>query len=45
MDFDIGSHRGSEAELVFIIGYQTFASKFTKAFSLAPQGFSEEHAA
>jgi alkylhydroperoxidase family enzyme len=27
-------------ELVFIIGYQVFASKFAKAFSVAPQGFS-----
>ena|SRR5438876_687008 len=27
-------------ELVFIIGYQTFASKFAKAFRLAPQGFA-----
>jgi alkylhydroperoxidase family enzyme len=27
-------------ELTFIIGYQTFASKFAKAFSLAPQGFA-----
>jgi alkylhydroperoxidase family enzyme len=27
-------------ELTFIIGYQAFASKFAKAFSLAPQGFS-----
>lgn len=27
-------------ELVFIIGYQTFASKFAKAFQLPPQGFS-----
>jgi alkylhydroperoxidase family enzyme len=27
-------------ELAFIIGYQTFASKFAKSFSLAPQGFS-----
>jgi 4-carboxymuconolactone decarboxylase len=26
-------------ELAFIIGYQTFASKFAKAFRLAPQGF------
>ena len=33
----------SEAEIVeltFIVGYQTFASKFAKAFQLAPQGFS-----
>ena len=28
-------------ELTFIIGYQTFASKFAKAWRLAPQGFSE----
>jgi len=28
-------------ELVFAIGYQTFASKFAKAFRLTPQGFSE----
>ena len=28
-------------ELTFIIGYQTFASKFAKAFQLAPQGFSQ----
>lgn len=28
-------------ELTFIIGYQTFASKFAKAFKLAPQGFSQ----
>lgn len=27
-------------ELTFIIGYQTFASKFAKALRLAPQGFS-----
>jgi alkylhydroperoxidase family enzyme len=27
-------------ELTFIVGYQTFASKFAKAFGLAPQGFS-----
>ena len=27
-------------ELTFIIGYQSFASKFAKAFRLAPQGFS-----
>lgn len=33
----------SEAEVVelaFIIGYQTFASKFAKAFRLTPQGFA-----
>lgn len=28
-------------ELSFIIGYQTFASKFSKAFRLAPQGFAQ----
>ncbi len=27
-------------ELVFAVGYQTFASKFAKAFQIAPQGFS-----
>ncbi len=27
-------------EIVFVVGYQTFASKFAKAFALAPQGFS-----
>jgi alkylhydroperoxidase family enzyme len=27
-------------ELVFVIGYQIFASKFAKAFRLEPQGFS-----
>ena len=27
-------------ELVFVVGYQVFASKFAKAFALAPQGFS-----
>jgi alkylhydroperoxidase family enzyme len=33
----------SEAEVVeltFIVGYQTFASKFAKAFRLTPQGFT-----
>ncbi len=30
-------------ELTFIIGYQTFASKFAKAFRLEPQGFSPLH--
>lgn len=33
----------SEAEVVeltFIVGYQTFASKFAKALRLEPQGFS-----
>jgi alkylhydroperoxidase family enzyme len=33
----------SEADvvgLVFVIGYQVFASKFAKAFRLPPQGFS-----
>ncbi len=28
-------------ELVFAVGYQTFASQFAKAFQLAPQGFAE----
>ena len=28
-------------ELVFAVGYQTFASTFAKAFELTPQGFSE----
>jgi alkylhydroperoxidase family enzyme len=27
-------------ELVFALGYQTFASQFAKAFRLVPQGFS-----
>jgi alkylhydroperoxidase family enzyme len=27
-------------ELVFVIGYQVFASKFAKAFRLVPQGFA-----
>jgi alkylhydroperoxidase family enzyme len=27
-------------ELTFIVGYQTFASKFAKAFQLAPQGYA-----
>jgi len=27
-------------ELTFIVGYQTFASKFAKAFRLVPQGFA-----
>ncbi len=27
-------------ELVFVVGYQTFASTFAKAFRLAPQGFT-----
>jgi len=38
----LGEHF-SEAEVVeltFIVGYQVFASKFAKAFRLAPQGFS-----
>jgi alkylhydroperoxidase family enzyme len=33
----------SEAEVVeltFIVGFQTFASKFAKAFGLVPQGFA-----
>jgi|SRR5215813_7124435 len=32
-------------ELTFIAGYQIFASKFAKAFRLAPQGFSAATAA
>ena len=28
-------------EVMFIVGYQTFASKFAKAFRLDPQGFSQ----
>jgi alkylhydroperoxidase family enzyme len=31
-------------ELTFIVGYQTFASKFAKAFQLSPQGFTREAA-
>ena len=31
-------------ELVFVIGYQTFASTFAKAFALPPQGFASGHA-
>jgi len=27
-------------ELVFAVGYQTFASQFAKAFQLMPQGFA-----
>ena len=27
-------------ELTFIVGYQTFASQFAKAFQLQPQGFA-----
>jgi alkylhydroperoxidase family enzyme len=27
-------------ELAFIVGYQTFASQFAKAFALAPQGLA-----
>jgi alkylhydroperoxidase family enzyme len=27
-------------ELTFVVGYQVFASKFAKAYNLAPQGFS-----
>ena len=29
-------------ELVFVIGFQVFASKFAKAFRVAPQGFAAE---
>ena len=35
----------SEAEVVeltFIVGYQTFASKFAKAFRLTPQAFAAQ---
>ncbi len=28
-------------ELVFAIGYQTFASQFAAAFQIAPQGFTQ----
>ncbi len=28
-------------EVVFVVGYQTFASTFAKAFRLAPQGFTD----
>jgi len=31
-------------ELTFVVGYQTFASKFAKAFRLAPQGFASTSA-
>ena len=31
---------GDIVELTFVIGYQTFASKFAKAFRPAPQGFA-----
>ena len=31
-------------ELVFVIGYQIFASKFAKVFRLEPQGFSAPEA-
>ena len=27
-------------ELTFIVGFQTFASKFAKAFSITPQGYT-----
>lgn len=30
-------------EVVFVIGYQTFASTFAKAFALPPQGFAALH--
>ena len=29
-------------ELMFIVGYQTFASKFTKAFALVPQDLAPQ---
>jgi alkylhydroperoxidase family enzyme len=32
-------------ELTFVAGYQVFASKFAKAYRLAPQGFSRRAAA
>jgi alkylhydroperoxidase family enzyme len=38
-------HHFSEAEaveLMFIVGYQTFASKFAKAFALVPQGLAPQ---
>ncbi len=35
-----GVREQAALELTFIVGYQTFASKFAKAFQLAPQGFS-----
>jgi alkylhydroperoxidase family enzyme len=41
--FDRLRARFSEPEIVeltFIVGYQTFASKFAKAFQLTPQGFA-----
>ena len=41
--FDRVKEHFSEAEileLTFIAGYQIFASKFAKAFEIAPQGFS-----
>ena len=28
-------------EVVFVVGYQVFASKFAKVFRLEPQGFAE----
>ena len=28
-------------ELMFAVGFQTFATQFAKAFQLAPQGFSQ----
>jgi alkylhydroperoxidase family enzyme len=33
---------GEVVELTFIVGYQTFASKFAKAFRLSPQGFAAQ---
>jgi alkylhydroperoxidase family enzyme len=38
-------HHFSEAEaveLMFIVGYQTFAGKFAKAFALVPQGLAPQ---
>jgi len=31
---------GEIVELTFVVGFQTFASKFAKAFRLTPQGFA-----
>jgi alkylhydroperoxidase family enzyme len=33
-------HFSEAVELMFIVGYQTFASKFAKAFALVPQGLA-----
>jgi hypothetical protein len=34
--------RAGAGELTFIAGFQIFASRFAKAFLIAPQGFSAE---